>query len=204
MAILPIRIIGDPVLRTPADPVTEFGPELERLVADMMETMEDVDGAGLAAPQVGVGQRVFTYQIDGQRGHLVNPVLTLSDDFQDDVVEGCLSIPGVAYPLRRRRAVQARGYDVHGNPVEIEAEGMLARAFQHETDHLDGVLFVDRLEGDDRRAAQRVIRRLDYSSVASATATKRAGHVGSAFGTGASFGGGSFGGPASPGAGAPA
>jgi peptide deformylase len=137
MAVLPIRIIGDPVLRTPADPVTEFGPELGRLVADMMETMEDVDGAGLAAPQVGVGQRVFTYQIDGQRGHLVNPVLTLSEDFQDDVVEGCLSIPGVAFPVRRRRSVVAKGFDVEGNPIELEAEGMLARAFQHETDHLD-------------------------------------------------------------------
>jgi peptide deformylase len=203
MAILPIRIIGDPVLRTPADPVTEFGPELERLVADMMETMEDVDGAGLA-PQIGVGQRVFTYQIDGQQGHLVNPVLTLSDDFQEDVVEGCLSIPGVAFPVRRRRAVQARGYDLHGNPVEIAAEGMLARAFQHETDHLDGVLFVDRLEGDDRRAAQRAIRALDYSSVAGQTVTKRASHVGSAFGNGASFGGGSFGAPAPRGAGATA
>jgi peptide deformylase len=197
MAILPIRIIGDPVLRTPADAVTDFGPELERLVADMMETMEDVDGAGLAAPQVGVGQRVFTYQIDGERGHLVNPVLELSDDFQDDVVEGCLSIPGVAFPVRRRRAVKASGVDVHGDPVEIEAEGMLARAFQHETDHLDGVLFVDRLEGEDRRAAQRAIRALDYSSVAGQTVSKRAGHVGSAFGTGtsrgASFGGASFG-----------
>ncbi|WP_415855268.1 peptide deformylase [Sinomonas sp. G460-2] len=189
MAILPIRIIGDPVLRTPADPVVEFGPELERLVADMMETMEDVDGAGLAAPQVGVGQRVFTYQIDGTRGHLVNPVLELSEDFQDDVVEGCLSIPGVAFPVRRRRTVTASGFDAQGNAVTIEAEGMLARAFQHETDHLDGILFVDRLEGEERRAAHRAIRAIDYSSVAGQTVTKRAGHVGSAFGTGASFGG---------------
>ncbi|WP_136610205.1 peptide deformylase [Sinomonas albida] len=193
MAILPIRIIGDPVLRTPADPVADFGPELERLVADMMETMEDVDGAGLAAPQVGVGQRVFTYHIDGVRGHLVNPVLELSDDFQDDVVEGCLSIPGVAYPVRRRRTVTASGFDVQGNAMTIEAEGMLARAFQHETDHLDGILFVDRLEGDERRSAYRAIRAADYSSVAGQTVTKRAGHVGSAFGTGASFGKSAFG-----------
>jgi peptide deformylase len=190
MAILPIRIIGDPVLRTAADPVTEFGPELERLVADMMETMDDVDGAGLAAPQVGVSQRVFTYQIDGQRGHLINPVLTVSEDFQDDVVEGCLSIPGVAFPVRRRRTVTASGVDLHGTPVEIEAEGMLARAFQHETDHLDGILFVDRLEGEDRRAAQRAIRSIDYSKVAGKTVTERAGHVGSAFGAGGSFGAG--------------
>jgi peptide deformylase len=160
----------------------------------MMETMEDVDGAGLAAPQVGVSQRVFTYQIDGQRGHLVNPVLTLSDDFQDDVVEGCLSIPGVAFPVRRRRTVTARGFDQHGDPVEIEAQGMLARAFQHETDHLDGILFVDRLEGEDRRAAQRAIRAINYSTVAGQTVTQRAGHVGSAFGSGLSSAGtgGSF------------
>ncbi|MDQ4500908.1 peptide deformylase [Sinomonas sp. ASV322] len=194
MAILPIRIIGDPVLRTPADPVTEFGPELERLVEDMLETMDDVDGAGLAAPQVGVSKRVFTYQIDGTRGHIVNPVLSLSEDYQDDVVEGCLSIPGVAFPVHRRQKATATGFDAHGNPLEIDADGMLARAFQHETDHLDGILFVDRLEGDDRKAAQRAIRAIDYGSVAGQTVTKRAGHVGSAFGKGASFaGGGSFG-----------
>ncbi|MEA5454310.1 peptide deformylase [Sinomonas sp. JGH33] len=199
MAILPIRIIGDPVLRTPADPVTDFGPELERLVEDMLETMDDVDGAGLAAPQVGVGKRVFTYQIDGERGHIVNPVLSLSEDYQEDVVEGCLSIPGVAFPVRRRRATTAVGFDVHGNPLEINAEGMLARAFQHETDHLDGVLFVDRLEGDDRKAAQRAIRAIDYSSVVGQTVTKRAGHVGSAFGKGASSAAGtSFGGAGAP------
>ena len=101
MAILNIRIIGDPVLRTVADPVTEFGPELAKLVADMTETMEDVEGAGLAAPQVGVSLRVFTYRIDGVDGHVVNPVLENSDDFQADQVEGCLSIPGLGFPVRR-------------------------------------------------------------------------------------------------------
>ena len=184
MAVLPIRIIGDPVLRTVAEPVTDFGPELRRLVADMMETMEDVDGAGLAAPQIGVGLRVFTYQVDGQRGHVVNPELELSEDYQDDAVEGCLSIPGVAFPVRRRRTASVRGVDADGQPVAFDAEGLLARCVQHETDHLDGVLFPDRLEGEDRKAALRAIRAIGYRTVAGSTVARRAQHVGSSFGTG--------------------
>ena len=144
MAILGIRIIGDPVLRTQAQEVTDFGPELQKLVEDMDQTMEDVHGAGLAAPQVGVSLRVFTYQIGDERGHIVNPVLELSDDFQEDQVEGCLSIPGVAAPVPRRRHVKATGFDKFGNPVALEGAGMLARCFQHETDHLFGVLCHDR------------------------------------------------------------
>ena len=130
MAILGIRIIGDPVLRTPAQEVTDFGPELQKLVEDMDQTMENVTGAGLAAPQVGVSLRVFTYQIGEERGHIVNPVLELSDDYQDDQVEGCLSIPGIAAPVRRRRHVKATGFDKFGNPVEIEGSDMLARNTQ--------------------------------------------------------------------------
>ncbi|MBF4994980.1 peptide deformylase [Arthrobacter gandavensis] len=183
MAILTIRIIGDPVLRTRAEEVTDFGPELAKLVADMEETMDDVDGAGLAAPQVGVSLRVFTYRIDGVSGHVVNPVLELSDDFQEDQVEGCLSIPGLGYPVPRRRWTRVTGQDKDGNPVTLEGEGMLARAFQHETDHLDGVLFIDRLEGEDRKAALRAIRMADYDSIAERTVTQRAQSVGSSFGT---------------------
>ncbi|MDQ0259966.1 peptide deformylase [Sinomonas atrocyanea] len=193
MAVLPIRIIGDPVLRTVAEPVTDFGPGLRRLVADMLETMEDVDGAGLAAPQVGVSQRVFTYQMDGVRGHVVNPVLELSDEFQEDMVEGCLSIPGVAFPVRRRARAVVRGSDADGAPVEFEAAGLLARIAQHETDHLDGVLFPDRLEGDDRRAALRAIRSIDYSSQVDKTVGKRAARIGSAFGAGKAAPGSAFG-----------
>ena len=192
MAILNIRIIGDPVLRTVADPVTEFGPELAKLVADMTETMEDVEGAGLAAPQVGVSQRVFTYRIGGVEGHVINPVLENSEDYQDDHVEGCLSIPGLGFPVRRFRATRLTGVDIHGNPVSIDAEGMLARCFQHENDHLDGILYTDRLEGEDRKAALRSIRNSNYGSIAGKTTAKRAKTVGSSFG-GASFGGGSFG-----------
>jgi peptide deformylase len=188
MAILNIRIIGDPVLRTVADPVTEFGPELEKLVADMTETMEDVEGAGLAAPQVGISQRVFTYRIRGVEGHIINPVLENSDDFQPDEIEGCLSIPGLGFPVRRHRSTRVSGVDLHGNPVHLEGEGMLARVFQHETDHLDGILFTDRLEGDDRKAALRAIRNANYDVITEQTTSKRAKSVGSSFGAGSSFG----------------
>ena len=198
MAILNIRIIGDPVLRTVADPVTDFGPELAKLVADMTETMEDVDGAGLAAPQIGVSKRVFTYRIDGVEGHIINPVLENSDDHQADHVEGCLSIPGLAFPVRRFRATRATGVDLNGNPVIIEGEGLLARCFQHETDHLDGILFTDRLEGEDRKEALRSIRNANYDAVTERTAAKRAKTVGSSFGGAGSgsagSGGASFGG----------
>ncbi len=193
MAILNIRIIGDPVLRTVADPVTEFGPELAKLVADMTETMEDVDGAGLAAPQIGVSQRVFTYRIDGVEGHIINPVLENSEDFQTDQVEGCLSIPGLAFPVRRFRTTRATGVDLNGNPVAVDGEGMLARCFQHETDHLDGIFFTDRLQGEDRKTALRSIRNANYDAITERTTTKRAKTVGSSFG-GASFGGTSAGG----------
>ena len=196
MAILNIRIIGDPVLRTVADPVTEFGPELAKLVADMTETMEDVDGAGLAAPQVGISRRVFTYRIDGVEGHIINPVLENSGDYQEDQVEGCLSIPGLGFPVRRFRSTRITGVDMHGNPVTVEGEGMLARCFQHENDHLDGILYTDRLEGEDRKAALRSIRNANYGSVTERTAAKRAKTVGSSFGgatPGSNFGAGAAG-----------
>ena len=188
MAVLGIRIVGDPILRTRADEVTEFGPELRKLVADMDETMENVEGAGLAAPQIGVSLRVFTYQIAGERGHLINPVLELSDDDQDDVNEGCLSIPGLGYPVRRRRWTRATGVDVDGNPVVVEGEGFLARCLQHETDHLDGILYIDRLKGEIKKDAFRKLRDSNYNSVAASTVTKRSAALGSSFGAGASFG----------------
>jgi len=184
MAILGIRIIGDPVLRTQAQEVTDFGPELQKLVEDMDQTMEDVHGAGLAAPQVGVSLRVFTYQIGEERGHIVNPVLELSDDYQDDQVEGCLSIPGVAAPVPRRRYVKATGFDKYGNTVQLEGADMLARCFQHETDHLDGVLFLDRLAPEEKKKAYRTLRAANYSKTANATVQQRAGALGSSFGAG--------------------
>lgn len=184
MAILGIRIIGDPVLRTPAQEVTEFGPEIQKLVDDMDQTMENVDGAGLAAPQVGVSMRVFTYQIGAERGHIINPVLELSEDFQADENEGCLSIPGISAPVARRRHVVATGFDKFGKPVRIEGEGMLSRCVQHETDHLDGVLFLDRLAPDEKKAAWRTLRASNYEQMTTATVAQRAGFLGSSFGAG--------------------
>lgn len=184
MAVLSIRIIGDPVLRTRAAEVTDFGPELSKLVSDMMQTMDDVRGAGLAAPQVGVNLRVFTFRVDDSEGHIVNPVLELGAEDEPDQSEGCLSIPGLGYPVQRKSWARVIGVDATGAPVEYEGTGILARCFQHETDHLNGALYIDRLEGEHRQAAMRAIRSSSYSSVADRTARERAPSIGTSFGSG--------------------
>ena len=158
MAVQPIRLFGDPVLRTPAVEVTDFDRELHRLVADLADTMLDEGGAGLAAPQIGVGLRVFVYRCDGFSGHLVNPTFDVVGEEMQDGEEGCLSIPGLAWDCRRHLHVVARGWNMHGDPVEIEGSQMLARCVQHEVDHLDGVLFVDRLDPQTRKRALKEIR----------------------------------------------
>lgn len=170
MAIQPIRLFGDPVLRKPALEVVDFDKELHKLVADLTDTMLEAPGAGLAAPQIGVGLRVFTWYVDGQVGHLVNPDLTLSEEIQDGD-EGCLSLPGITYDCRRARAVVAKGFDLHGEPVVVEGSDLLARAIQHETDHLDGVLFIDRLDQAARKAAMKEIRESDWFGVAQSSGT---------------------------------
>ena len=162
MAVQPIRLFGDPVLRSPAAPVTDFDKELRKLVDDLTDTMREAPGAGLAAPQIGVPLRVFTWYVDGEVGHLVNPSLDLSDDEQDGP-EGCLSFPGMSYPVRRAYGVVAAGQDEHGEPILVEGTAMLARAVQHETDHLDGVLFIDRLDPEQRRLAMRAIREAQWA-----------------------------------------
>ena len=161
MSIKDIRLFGDPVLRTPAAEVVDFDKELRVLVKDLHDTMLDAPGAGLAAPQIGVGLRVFTYYVDGVLGHLVNPVLDLSDEEQDGP-EGCLSIPGLAFDTKRAFSVVARGQDMHGEKVVLEGTELLARAVQHETDHLDGILFIDRLDPDARKVAMRAIREAEW------------------------------------------
>ncbi|WTW93130.1 peptide deformylase [Streptomycetaceae bacterium NBC_01309] len=165
MAVQPIRLFGDPVLRTAADPVTVFDKELRVLVKDLTDTMVDAPGAGLAAPQIGVSLRVFTYFVDGEAGHLINPDLDLSDDEQDGP-EGCLSLPGLAYDTKRAFGVVAKGFNMHGDPVTIEGTELLARCIQHETDHLDGILFIDRLDREQRKAALRAIREAEWAGQA--------------------------------------
>ncbi|WP_432479116.1 peptide deformylase [Nocardioides sp. GXQ0305] len=161
MAIRPIRLFGDPVLRQRAAEVVDFDRELRTLVADLTDTMLEAPGAGLAAPQVGVGLRVFTWHVEGELGHLVNPVLDLSAEEQLGP-EGCLSIPELTFDCRRALSVVAKGFDLHGEPVTIEGSELLARAIQHETDHLDGVLFVDRLDAEQRKAAMKAIRESEW------------------------------------------
>jgi peptide deformylase len=170
VTVQPIRLFGDPVLRTPAEPVKDFDKELRALVADLTETMLDAPGAGLAAPQIGVGLRVFTYHVDDeQAGHLVNPVLHFPSDEEQDGPEGCLSIPGLSFDCRRKAHVVAHGQNMFGDPVTIEGTALLARCVQHETDHLDGVLFVDRLDTETRKAAMKAIRDAEWSGLVAPT-----------------------------------
>jgi peptide deformylase len=161
LAIQPIRLFGDPILRKPAIEVVDFDKELRRLVEDLTETMMDAPGAGLAAPQIGVGLRVFTWCVEGEVGHLVNPTLELSEEIQDGL-EGCLSLPELTFECKRAMSVVAHGFDMYGEPLTVEGSELLARAIQHETDHLDGVIFIDRLDADARKVAMKAIRESEW------------------------------------------
>lgn len=160
--------MGDPVLRTPCDPVTSFDADLARLIDDMFASMYAADGAGLAANQIGVGLRVFVYDCDDDQGrnhvgHVVNPVLVATDGeiVADD--EGCLSVPGLRFPTPRHARAVVDGVDMTGAPLHVEGTGYFARCLQHETGHLDGRLYVDTLKGDARKEALRAIRAADWS-----------------------------------------
>jgi peptide deformylase len=168
VSLRPIRLFGDPILRTAADPVVDFDKELRQLVTDLTDTMLGAPGSGLAAPQIGVGLRVFTYNVEGVVGHLVNPVLQVSEEEQYGP-EGCLSIPHLTFDCVRAMRVTARGCNAFGDPVELECSDLLARCLQHETDHLDGVLFVDRLDPDARKLAMKAIRAADWYGQAAPT-----------------------------------
>ena len=167
MSIKPIRHFGDPVLVTPASEVIDFDKELRVLVKDLTETMLDAPGAGLAAPQIGVPLRVFVWDVDEALGHLINPTLDLSEEMQEGD-EGCLSFPELLYPTPRAFRAVAKGFNIHGEPVTIEGTELLARALQHETDHLDGILFIDRLSEEDRKLAMKEIRESDWFGMADA------------------------------------
>ena len=168
MPVQPIRLFGDPILRRPAVEVVDFDQELRRLVGDLTDTMLEAPGAGLAAPQIGVGLRVFVWYVEGELGHLVNPTLELSQE-QQDGLEGCLSIPDMTFECLRALSVVANGFDMHGEPVTIHGSDYLARAIQHETDHLDGVLFVDRLDEETRKLAMKEIREAEWFGAAPPT-----------------------------------
>ena len=168
MSIKEIRHFGDPVLVTPASEVIDFDKELRKLVKDLTETMLDAPGAGLAAPPIGVPLRVFVWDVDEAIGHLINPTLDLSEEMQEGD-EGCLSFPELVYPTPRAFRAVAKGFNMHGDPVTIEGTELLARALQHETDHLNGILFIDRLSEEDRKIAMKEIRESDWFGLAEQT-----------------------------------
>jgi peptide deformylase len=169
VSVRPIRIIGDPVLHRPTRPVETFDDELRTLVEDMFDTMAAAEGVGLAANQVGVDLRVFVYDCPDEkgkraRGVVVNPVIettarpeTMPDP--DDDEEGCLSVPAEHFPTGRADWARVTGVDADGKPVEVEGHGFLARCLQHETDHLDGLIYIDRLVGRHQRAAKKMLKR---------------------------------------------
>ena len=156
------------MLVTPASEVINFDKELRKLVKDLTETMLDAPGAGLAAPQIGVPLRVFVWDVDEAIGHLINPTLDLSEEMQEGD-EGCLSFPELVYPTPRAFRAVAKGFNMHGDPVTIEGTELLARALQHETDHLNGILFIDRLSEEDRKVAMKEIRESDWFGLAEQT-----------------------------------
>jgi peptide deformylase len=159
MSILSIRTFGDPVLRNEAAPVEQFDDALRRLAEQMIVTMHEAPGVGLAAPQVGRPIRLVVFDIGEEEGAraLTNPILR--DEWGEQIdEEGCLSLPGLSYPVRRAMKVWAEGFDLDGHPVTIEAEELLARVLQHEVDHLNGVLFIDRLDAEHRGAAMAELR----------------------------------------------
>lgn len=166
MSIQEIRLFGDPVLTTPANPVVDFDKELRTLVKDLTETMLEAPGAGLAAPQIGVPLRVFVWDVDEELGHLVNPILTLGEEVQEGD-EGCLSFPELRYSTPRAMRAVAKGFNMFGEPITVDGTEFLARALQHETDHLDGILFIDKLSAQDRKLAMKEIRESDWFNQAS-------------------------------------
>ena len=159
--ILRIRTLGDPVLREPAKLVTEFDASLRTLFGDMVETMQDAPGVGLAGPQVGISMRLFVFD-DGETGPMFVANPELSDgtgELLED--EGCLSIPGPYHPTPRFARIRCHGHDLEGRPLDLVGEGLLARIFQHETDHLNGMLYIDRLDEDGRRDVMAQLRRIE-------------------------------------------
>ena len=162
MTIRQIRIFGDPVLRSACDPIAPGDPKVSGLIDDLIETVTVPGRAGVAANQIGVGLRAFSYNVDGTIGYIINPVLAEVSGEAELVDEGCLSVPGFFFPRKRYPWARATGIDRDGNPVELAGDGLLAQAIQHEIDHLDGHLFIEGLEPEAKREAMRAIRASDW------------------------------------------
>ncbi|MEN2741228.1 peptide deformylase [Microbacterium sp. X-17] len=158
MAVRPIRLFGDPVLRSPSAEITRLDEGVRALVRDLLDTVEEPGRAGVAAPQIGVALRAFSYNVDGVIGYVLNPVLVETSGEPVPFGEGCLSVPNLWHEVVRSPYARVTGIDVDGREVVLEGEGVLAQALQHETDHLDGKLYLDRLDPASRRLAMRQVR----------------------------------------------
>ena len=167
MTVIRIENLGNPILRQTAKPVLDFDAELRTLVEDLRETLADSNGAGLSAPQLGVGSRVFVWSpklnsAGVDLDHMVNPVLEFPDEEEEEGLEGCLSIPGIWLDTKRRTNVVAKGFTMQGDPVQVVGERFLARCIQHEADHLDGVLFIDRISPEMREVWLAAVREASW------------------------------------------
>jgi peptide deformylase len=162
MAMRELRYFGDPILKSVCDPVTVFDEKLEALVRDLVDSVKPAGRAGLAAPQIGVGLRVFSYDVAGLTGYVVNPEIVELSEETHEINEGCLSVPELWFPTKRAKHAKVRGVDVRNEPIEVEGEDVLAQCLQHETDHLDGVLYLDRLTAERKKSALREARDKDW------------------------------------------
>jgi len=162
VSVRPIRLFGDPVLRSASDPVTVGDPRLASLVDDLLDTVREPGRAGVAAAQIGVSLRAFSYNVDGQVGYVLNPVVVEVSGARTLVDEGCLSVPGFWFPTPRYEYARVEGVDLEGRKLVLEGTGLMAQALQHETDHLDGTLYVLTLEPETKREAMREIRAADW------------------------------------------
>ncbi|WP_394552162.1 peptide deformylase [Agromyces sp. MMS24-JH15] len=158
----PIRLFGDPVLKTVSAPVEQVDDRVRGLVADLLDSVRVPGRAGVAASQIGVNLRVFSYNIDGDVGYVINPVIVELAGEVETIDEGCLSVPGLWQKTPRHSFARVRGIDLDGNEIEVSGSGLMAQALQHECDHLDGLLYLDRLDKDERRIAMRRVRESDW------------------------------------------
>jgi peptide deformylase len=162
MAVRELRYFGDPVLKTVSDPVTRFDKSIESLVTDLLDGVKLPGRAGLAAPQIGVNLRVFSYNVEGLIGYVINPEIAELSEETHEIDEGCLSVPQLWFPTARAKRALVRGVDTDNKPIEVEGFGVLAQALQHETDHLDGLLYLDRLTPERKKEAMRQARDKDW------------------------------------------
>jgi peptide deformylase len=162
MTVREIRLFGDPVLKTVSDPITQFDEKARALIQDLIDTTKLPGRAGVAAPQIGVNLRAFSYNVNGQVGYLINPVLVELSGEKSEIDEGCLSVPDLWHKTPRYEHAKAVGVDLEGNKVEIEGSGLLAQALQHECDHLDGMVYLDRLTDAERKIAMKNLRATDW------------------------------------------